>query len=79
MEQCFDTLQAAAQNDPTTIYTDPELNVLLLKLLQYYDGGQWLCDYELDEQGGLPHDLKRGVLSQDAVFDFLAQIGDAKE
>ena len=79
MEQCFDALQAAARNDPTAIHKDPALKELLSQLLQYYDGGQWLRDYELDEQGGLPDDLKRGVLSQDSVFDFLAQLNDAQE
>lgn len=79
MERCFDALQAAAQSDPTTLYSDSALKESLSQLLQYYENGQWLCDYELDEQGGLPEDLKRGVLSQDAIFDFLAQIRDAKE
>ena len=28
-------------------------------------------DYEADERGELPPDLKRGVLSQDALYDLL--------
>ena len=28
-------------------------------------------DFEDDEKGKLPHDLKRGVLSEDAVYDLL--------
>ena len=42
-------------------------------LQEYYHGGQWQQDYELDEQGKLPEDLKRGVLSQDAVYLFLTE------
>ena len=41
-------------------------------LREYEESGQWLQDYEADERGELPHDLKRGVLSQDGldeVFD----------
>ena len=38
----------------------------------YYTGGQWQKDYADDEAGMLPGDLKRGVLSEDAVYDFLA-------
>ncbi len=30
-------------------------------------------DYEADCAGNLPQDLKRGVLSQDAVYDLLAE------
>ena len=79
MEQYFDQLQEAVHRDPTAIDNDPILQTLLSELLAYYEGGQWLQDYELDEQGGLPVGLKRGVLSQDAVFDFLTEIADTKE
>lgn len=41
------------------------------QLEAYYTGGQWQKDYEYDEKGKLPADLKRGVLSQDAVDDML--------
>ncbi len=40
-------------------------------LLQYYLGGQWLRDYEADERGELPEDLKRGVLSEDGIWNLL--------
>lgn len=37
----------------------------------YYTSGQWQEDYEADEEGRLPEDLKRGVLSQDALYELL--------
>ena len=37
----------------------------------YYAGRQWQKDFADDETGKLPRDLKRGVLSEDAVYDFL--------
>ena len=43
-------------------------------LIEYYESGQWLQDYEADEQGLIPKDLKRGVLSQDGLFDLLNEI-----
>ena len=43
-------------------------------LLDYYTGGQWLRDYEADERGELPPDLKRGVLSQDGVWNLLEKL-----
>lgn len=61
LEAVFDALRA-----------DPARADLLAELTAYYEGGQWLRDYELDEQGLLPPDLKRGVLAQDAVYDFLS-------
>ena len=42
-----------------------------LELREYYESGQWLLDYEADERGELPRDLKRGVLSQDGLWDLL--------
>ena len=41
------------------------------ELREYYENGQWLRDYEADERGELPVTLKRGVLSQDGLWDLL--------
>ena len=49
-----------------------------LRLLEaYYASGEWLEDYEADENGELPPDLKRGVLSQDALYDLLESVNEA--
>ena len=43
-----------------------------LRLLDaYYTSGAWREYYEADERGEFPPDLKRGVLSQDALYDLL--------
>ena len=42
-------------------------------LSDYYENGCWRQDYEADEAGALPENLKRGVLSQDALYDLLAE------
>ena len=42
-------------------------------LSDYYENGCWRQDYEADEAGVLPEALKRGVLSQDALYDLLAE------
>lgn len=41
------------------------------KLEQYYTGKAWKRDFKFDEEGKLPADLKRGVLSEDGVYDLL--------
>ena len=41
------------------------------KLEAYYTGKDWKAVLRLDEQGKLPKDLKRGVLSEDAIYDLL--------
>jgi len=66
MEQIFDELLAA---DPASLDAEK-----LARLTEYYENGQWLADYELDEAGLLPAGLKRGVLSQDGVHTLLENI-----
>lgn len=41
------------------------------KLEEYYSGQEWKDDFVLDEEGLLPKDLKRGVLSEDGIYDAL--------
>ena len=40
-------------------------------LKDYMDSGKWKEDYEADEAGKLPSELKRGVLSQDGLYNLL--------
>ena len=42
-------------------------------LSEYYEGSLWREDFEADEAGLLPPDLKRGVLSEDAVYNLLSE------
>ena len=43
----------------------------LAKLSDYYGSTLWMKDFEDDEAGKLPKDLKRGVLSEDTLFDLI--------
>lgn len=70
MEMCFDALR----NTPPSRRDTACFRALLASFLQYYEGGQWLADFALDEQGMLPRDLKRGVLSEDGVYNFLTEL-----
>ena len=62
--------------DEASVSHDPEK----LRLLDaYYTSGEWREDYEVDERGELPRDLKRGVLSQDALYDLLEDVKDDRD
>ena len=37
----------------------------------HYTGSQWKEDYAMDEAGAFPKELKRGVLSQDGIWNML--------
>lgn len=57
--------------DEASISPDPEK---LAALDAYYTSGLWRDDYEADERCELPPDLKRGVLSQDGLYDLLERV-----
>ena len=40
-------------------------------LAGYLDSEEWRRDFADDEKGLLPHDLKRGVLSEDGIWNLL--------
>lgn len=44
----------------------------LYELDSYYQSDLWMKDYEDDSSGLIPSDLKRGVLSEDAVYNLLS-------
>ena len=46
---------------------------LLGKLSAYYSSDAWKRDYAADEAGLLPKDLKRGVLSEDGIYNLLEE------
>lgn len=54
-----------------------EEQVIPRELMDYYFGGQWLLDYQADERGELPEGLKRGVLSEDGVWNLLTELEQA--
>ncbi|MBR4001799.1 MAG: DUF4298 domain-containing protein [Bacteroidales bacterium] len=76
MEEKFDALRQSvrALEDAITQSQDFRDNYKALK--KYMDSGKWLKDYETDEKGELPPDLKRGVLSQDGLYDLLQDASD---
>ena len=74
MERYFDVLCSFAKVDPKAVFSHPHLKELLDKLVDYYDGGQWLEDYRADEKGLFPDNLKRGVLSQDGIYNLLEKL-----
>jgi hypothetical protein len=43
-------------------------------LEQYYGSKEWKQDYADDEAGLLPADLKRGVLSEDGIWNLLEDV-----
>ena len=74
MERYFDEMLAENLRTRGLYSASKTLQDKLNELKSYYQNGLWLEDYESDERGELPRGLKRGVLSQDALYNFLSDI-----
>ena len=71
MERCLDASREAVDrlDEALTAYEAALRDYR--KLCRYYGSDVWMKDFEADEAGKLPADLKRGVLSEDAVYDLI--------
>jgi hypothetical protein len=74
MEEVFDDLRFSFEKSKEEFYKNKNLQKKLKSLTDYYESGKWLKDYQLDEQNLLPRTLKRGILSQDGIYDFLSEV-----
>lgn len=74
MEVVMDRVTEALHNAQSLIAFKDDIE----KLEHYYET-DWLTDYEADERGDLPSDLKRGILSEDALYDLLSEIDERME
>ena len=79
MEQRMD--RAAQWLETATVSLEQHPSVLddVRELSSYYESGLWMEDYEADEAGKLPAELKRGVLSEDGLYNLLAEYADLME
>ena len=71
MEQILDTSSEAVSYLAAAMEQYQTILPSLQELAEYYSSPLWRADFEADEAGMLPADLKRGVLSEDAVYDLL--------
>ena len=55
---------------------DEKLKFLLSELEEYYKSDEWKKDFTLEESGFFPSDIKRGVLSEDGIYNLLDSARD---
>ncbi|MBO5236896.1 MAG: DUF4298 domain-containing protein [Spirochaetaceae bacterium] len=73
MEKIFQEVKCGFSISNESILLEDEYTKKLNILKKYYNKN-WLQDYELDEKKLLPKDLKRGVLSQDELYNLLMEL-----
>lgn len=77
LEKIFDEVKKSFNSDPD-FFGNKKMQVKVSLLTQYLESGQWLRDFELDEKGELPPDLKRGILSEDGLYNLISDIEQSK-
>ncbi len=78
MERCLDRASQAVMRLSAALDEYAEAQDALRQLSDYYGSEQWKQDFAADSASLLPQDLKRGVLSEDAVWNLLEDIRDLK-
>ena len=71
MEQRLDRVSQAVMRLSAALDDYDEAQTPLRELETYYGSSEWKQDYADDEAGRLPKGLKRGVLSEDGIWNLL--------
>ena len=78
MEQILDEATEAVSSLSEALEKYAVIQDKLQELIAYYSSKQWRQDFDDDSAGKIPKGLKRGVLSEDAVYNLLSDITDLK-
>ncbi len=78
MEAPLDTSEEVIKRLEAALEDFAEIESDIAELETYYDKA-WRKDFEADEAGKLPKDLKRGVLSEDGLWNLLEDYRWLKE
>ena len=73
MEQYYDEAKSTLRTFSEMLSAYREVQSRLRKLAGYYSSEDWRKDFEDDEAGKLPQGLKRGVLSEDGIYNLLSE------
>lgn len=72
MELLMERASAAVMELSASLDKYEEAQEAIAVLSDYYGSDDWKTDYADDEAGRLPAGLKRGVLSEDGIWNLLA-------
>ena len=71
MEQCLTRASQAVMRLSAALDDYAGAQTAIRELEAYYGSDEWKQDFAADEQGLLPNELKRGVLSEDGIWNLL--------
>ena len=73
LESVFDEVSKTLKEELIKL-NDTEYQNKIKILVDYLDSGMWLKDYELDEKGLIDQNVKRGILSEDGLYNLIFEI-----
>ncbi len=73
MEALMDQAAAAVKGLEEALDQYEAAQTALRSLGEYLGSEEWIEDFDDDAAGKLPADLKRGVLSEDGIYDLLSE------
>ena len=74
MEDRYDELTRVLSGLDEAVNKYKDFKDELEVLKDYMESGEWKEDYEADEAGQLPSDLKRGILSEDRSEEHTSEL-----
>ena len=79
MEQLYDFVSESITGFPIPLDKYEKMQEAVATLSDYYSSDEWKQDYADDEADRLPKDLKRGVLSEDGIWNLLSDWRELEE
>ena len=79
MEKHFERASDAVARLSGALEDYAKVQESIKELERYYGSKEWKKDFLDDENGLLPTDMKRGVLSEDGVWNLLEEVRELKE
>lgn len=74
MEAAFERTSEAVKALEQALDQYETVKIDIDRLTDYLDSGAWREDFEADEAGLIPKGIKRGVLSEDGLYNLLGDI-----
>ena len=76
MERRMESAAKAVMELSAVLDNYEEAQEAIAALDAYYGSEEWKQDFADDEAGRLPADLKRGVLSEDGIWNLLSDVSE---
>ncbi len=78
-EEAFNRVAASVSALKEAIKSYDDVSEDIKSLTEYYDSSDWKKDSSDDDNNLIPNDLKRGVLSEDGIYNLLDEVKELNQ